>query len=379
MTTEADHPLKEYLSTYNQGRPFKARSHFCHAPFASLNFEQNGNITACCFNRSHVIGRFPESNIQELWNSQKVQELRQAIREVDLSKGCQLCEKQLLSQNYNSMLTKNFDLLEKNGEEAAFLGPRIMEFEISNICNLECIMCNGYFSSSIRKNREYLPPLENPYTDKLIEQIRPFFKNLEWIKFLGGEPFMNPLYYKIWRTLAEENSPAKVVITSNGTVMNSNVRWVLENLKPMMVLSIDSLKKVNYERIRKNARFESTMMNLGIFMQYASKNQKTIDLAVCPMTMNWQEIPEIFDWGTKNSVQVNLNTVLSPNELSIRNLGKSEIEKIIYYYENIRLKTWESFFESPSPWTKIISDNNNNIFNAYVRQIRFWHKQLSGS
>lgn len=367
--------LKTLVKEYNEQRPEKARSHFCHAPFVSLNFEQNGNITACCFNRSHVVGKFPENSIQEIWNSSKIEELRQAIREVDLSKGCQLCHEQLVSKNYTSMLTKNYDKLSINGEEAAKTGPRIMEFEISNLCNLECIMCNGYFSSSIRKNREKLPPMENPYNDSLVEQIRPYLKNLEWIKFLGGEPFMNPLYYKIWRALVEEKSKAKVVITSNGTVMNSNVKWVLETVKPMMVFSIDSFRKENYETIRKNANFEATMKNLDLFIKYAFVNQRTIDIAICPMTNNWQDIPEMFDWGTQKVIQINMNTVVHPEELSIKFLPKEKIKEILDFYKSIKLKTWEDFYNEPNPWTKTISENNNQIFKTYINQIQYWHDE----
>ena len=242
--------FEKIIEEYNATRLPNARNELCHAPFVSMNFDQSGNATACCFNRSFVLGKYPENSVSEIWNSPKTNELRQAIKDHNLDKGCGLCKEQLISKFYHSTLARNYDELKVNGDEAAATGPRILEFELSNICNLECIMCNGHFSNLIRKNREKLPPLENPYDDAFVEQLRPFWKTVEWAKFLGGEPFLNPLYFKIWKQIAEENPKVKVVITTNSTVMTKNVEWVLEHVKPLLVLSIDSMHKQTYEKIR---------------------------------------------------------------------------------------------------------------------------------
>jgi MoaA/NifB/PqqE/SkfB family radical SAM enzyme len=75
--------------------------------------------------------------------------------------------------------------------------PKVMEFELSNECNLECVMCNGSFSSSIRKNREKLPPIISPYNDDFVNELDAFIPHLTDAKFLGGEPFMIEIYLKI--------------------------------------------------------------------------------------------------------------------------------------------------------------------------------------
>jgi MoaA/NifB/PqqE/SkfB family radical SAM enzyme len=79
--------------------------------------------------------------------------------------------------------------------------PRVMEFELSNECNLECVMCNGYFSSSIRKNREKLPASVSPYNDQFVDELDQFIPHLTDAKFLGGEPFMIDIYLKIWERI----------------------------------------------------------------------------------------------------------------------------------------------------------------------------------
>lgn len=54
--------------------------------------------------------------------------------------------------------------------------PRQMEFSVSNTCNLQCVMCNGEWSSSIRSQREGLPPLPKVYDDAFFDGLRDFLE-----------------------------------------------------------------------------------------------------------------------------------------------------------------------------------------------------------
>ena len=364
--------LKKNYAEYNAVRLPKDRSVVCHAPFVSMNFEQSGKVTACCYNRTHVIGNYPENSIDQMWRSSQMEELRSALENLDFSKGCEKCADHLLTKNYYSPLMKNFDKLPVNGREAAKLGPSILEFELSNACNLECIMCNGHFSSSIRRNREKLPALQFPWDQAFVEQLRPYWKNVEWAKFLGGEPFLNPLYFDIWDQIAEENPKVKVVITTNATVLNDKVKRMLERVKPMLVLSIDSMEKKTYESIRVNAKFDDTMAHLQYFLSYARLHERTIDVVVCPMQNNWQDLPAIFKWGVENIVQVSFNTVHYPLELALMNASQDTLLRAVDLYRNSKIPDINDLYKNPSEWAKIVSTNNRNRFTSLIEQIEHW-------
>ena len=182
---------KKLLDSYNKSRSSTNKSLLCHAPFVSLNFEQNGNVTACCYNRTFVLGTYPQNNLEEIWTSKKTNQLREYIKVNDLTHGCELCLHQLESGNFSGMRAKGYDLYAQDKNDSSLeLKPQVFEFELSNTCNLECTMCNGHFSSSIRKNREQLPPKENPYDADFVNQLEAFFLDLKVAKFLGGEPFL---------------------------------------------------------------------------------------------------------------------------------------------------------------------------------------------
>lgn len=76
---------------YDRHRPQRARGPACHAPTNSLYIGIGGMITACCVNRTHLLGRYPEQSLEEAWRGLQRQELERAIGAGDLSKGCQVC------------------------------------------------------------------------------------------------------------------------------------------------------------------------------------------------------------------------------------------------------------------------------------------------
>ena len=100
-------------------------------------------------------------------------------------------------------------------------------FELSNICNLECVMCNGDYSSLIRKNREKRDELAIPYDEKFLLQLEEYIPFLEEVKFYGGEPFLIELYYGIWEKIIRLNPAVRISVQTNATVLNRRVNEVL--------------------------------------------------------------------------------------------------------------------------------------------------------
>lgn len=140
---------RNIIKEYNKTRGFFQRSKLCYAPFNALRFSLSGNIYSCCFNRFNSLGKYPGTSIKEAWTGAKAEQLRQAVSNNCLLPGCHSCYSKITKQNYYSAGARNYDpfkILES--------GPSLMDFEISNLCNLECIMCTGENSSLIRQKRE---------------------------------------------------------------------------------------------------------------------------------------------------------------------------------------------------------------------------------
>ncbi len=245
----------------------KSLDRFCYAPFSNLYFAHEGKVLACCENRDHVLGVYPEKSISEIWNGTAVGELRQYITEKNLGHGCKGCDFDLKSRNFGGVKAKAFDYARMMQPDPRY--PSMMEFELENTCNLECVMCSGLFSSSIRKNREHLPPIPTPYDNEFVQQLEEFIPHLTHANFFGGEPFLVEIYLKIWEKMAQLNPQMNVWVTTNGTILNNRIKQLLERMRLNLTISIDSIEKETYEKIRVNSVFERMMENFKWFLQYA--------------------------------------------------------------------------------------------------------------
>lgn len=338
-------PNREQIKAFNQTRSVRNPAYLCYAPALSLNFDQTGNITACCFNREYVLGSYPQNTIDEIWSGDKIKKLRDSLASNKLEMGCGLCERMIVENNYDSVLINHFDdyvplIKEQNGKPASnrlidsllrsfsrnqqqemITAPLVFEFEISNHCNLECIMCGGKWSSAIRKNREKLPPLRSPYDKEFVNQVKKYLPQLARANFLGGEPFLIGPYYDIWEAIIEVNPKVDVGITSNGTMLSSRARTIIEGLPNCRItLSIDSLSKNSWESIRRNGCFEDLESNIEWLL--ASKKLKSF--SVCPMIQNWKEIPDIMRFCDRNDLDIYFNVVYGPLGGKLAGIHKPE-------------------------------------------------------
>ena len=216
---------QEAIQSYNAQRSQESMTHFCWAPWKSMYVGFRGNVSVCCFNKTHVIGKYPEQPIKEIWFGKKADEIRKSIVNGDFSLGCQGCHELIEAGNYSGLPAKNFDKLPSNKN----LYPSKIDFELSNECNLECVMCRGEFSSAIRKNREKLPPILSVYDDAFILQLEEFIPYLTHSHFLGGEPFLIPICLNIWERMGKLNPAMRISIQTNGTILTERAKYMTKS------------------------------------------------------------------------------------------------------------------------------------------------------
>jgi MoaA/NifB/PqqE/SkfB family radical SAM enzyme len=331
----------QHRSAYDAQRQPLDRGTFCHAPSINLNFDQSGVVTACCYNRKFVLGTYPRDTLQDIWNGEKRKELERYLAQDDLSHGCELCQQQLRAGNIAGMRATYFQ--SKNVPSSPGTPwndtrmPKQMEFELSNVCNLECVMCSGHFSSLIRQNREHLPPLVNPYDDAFVEQLHPFLRYLSKVVFAGGEPFLNRLYYKIWDMMADSPHQPQVALVTNGTILNDKVKDIVRKLRIDIAVSVDSLDPVNYEEIRVNADYGKLRRNLDWFLASARETGAWFGFSICTMTHNWRHVPDLFRFCIQSDIDIFCNTVFWPLKSSLRSLPRAELEAVAEFLRTSEL------------------------------------------
>ncbi len=351
----------ENVNAYNRTRPEVDQFRFCHAPFNNIYFGNRGYVMACCFNKLHVIGRYPQQSIAEIWNGEKANELRKAITFGDFSKGCTGCQALFEHQNFGGIPASVYD---RHSHTHSF--PKRMEFELDNTCNLECVMCTGELSSAIRERRERKPPILSPYDDAFIQQLEQYIPFLETAQFLGGEPFLIPVYFGIWEKISALNPSVKISIQTNGTILNSRVKRLLDELQVSISISIDSLKRDTYKRIRVNGDLERVLENVAYFSDYVKRKQTSLSFSFCPLTENWTEIPDFVAFCNGQHASVFFNTVIYPAEFSLMNANNEQLNEIIVFLQSVSL-----------PQGNAIEQQNYSRYQSLINEIKSYAQKSS--
>jgi len=345
------------IGQYNKTRFCKNTKLLCYAPFSNLYFKINGDVCACCYNRTHLLGKYPQLKIMDIWESDSIKTLRESIEHGDLTKGCYPCVHQWQEGAFSTVLAKNYD---SYSVDKKF--PTGIELELSNTCNLQCIMCSSRFSSSFEN---FDNKGNTIYNQEFVDDLKTIIPHLKKAKFLGGEPFFIPIYYDIWEEFIKLNPDCELIVTTNGTILNNRTRDIIKKGKFNLVVSIDSFHKETYEKIRIHANFDKTMENLHYLIDFCKKNNRYIGIVACFMKQNWEEIPEMIQLCNSMNIPLSFNRVWYPPECSIWNSDVVLMQAII-----------EKYTKASLPYSTFTEKQNKNAFNDLISLVESWKNNL---
>lgn len=344
---------------YNRHRLLGPQKQVCYAPQKSMYFDLEGNVSACCLNKTHLYGNINKQKIAAIWNGDSIKELRTALQKNDLSKGCRDCKMKIENGNFDAVASAYYDLAPLDKKF-----PTILEFELSNQCNLECIMCRPEISSSISSNKFGKNISDCFYGNRFMDQLDEYIPHLVNTRFYGGEPFLIPIYYKIWEKIIRQNPKCAISVQTNATILNEKIKDLLEKGNFVIGVSLDSFSKETYKQIRKNADLETVLRNIAYFSDYAQRHNYVFNISVCPMQQNWRELPEMVLKINELKASVFFNTVWKPEKCSLNSLNSTQLEEII--------QTLSSY---DFPENTEIEKKNKTHFHCFINELKAWNKQ----
>lgn len=302
----------------------------CKAPWNNMYFNTRGDVSPCW----RLVGHGPRyskhlNTITDIWNNESslyngaklgFQNYRNALSNGEFLNKCKDCKADIDRGIWP--LAKAYDEfpINKSGY------PSLLELEVSNKCNLECVMCHPDRSSGLAKKLGL--PLMEPYDDSFRQELKEYIPHLTQIRFNGGEPLLHDMFYDICEDISKLNPDCVIGLTTNGSVMNKNVKKVLKNNRVNPQISNDSLIHERYSKIRVNGKLDKWLENFEIFKKYAHEEETTLVINTNPMRNNWEEMPHFLDFVNENQVCLWFNTVLEPEHCAIWNLPSEELEHI---------------------------------------------------
>lgn len=296
----------------------------CMAPWKCLSVRFNGDITPDCVYTGRN-GNIHENSLKELLQHPNLKHTQDAILKGYLPSECSQCSKKEHVNNHSRRIFFNqvLDHVPRTTETDI----RFLEVNISNKCNLKCVMCSGVNSTAWVKEDFKLHdmgierPINHPdfgyriikedIIDRLFENPE-VFKNLEYVNIKGGEPFMEDSNIKLLNKLLELNlTNVTIDLSTNGTTENKEFEELLKQFKTKIHISLEATGKL-YEYIRggNNYSWEQFLSNLPRFDKF-----DRVIIAGTVMPYNVCHIQGVLDWNKKYEIFFN-NVVTTPEYLN---------------------------------------------------------------
>lgn len=180
--------------------------------------------------------------------------------------------------------------------------PKVCSLEITNMCNIQCLHCYGSYGAP--EKHSYFS-IEQ--ANLILEQLDEI--NIEIVELTGGDVTVNPYFAQIL-VAALNKKFKKVVVLTNGILLNSEIFEIAERYKDKIIFQID-LHSLNDDYLawftgRKNT-LNKIMNNICAL---TSRNVK-VRVVTMATLRNMSEIPHIADWAYQHGViQYAVSTVV---------------------------------------------------------------------
>ncbi|MDR4508719.1 MAG: radical SAM protein [Candidatus Brocadiaceae bacterium] len=163
--------------------------------------------------------------------------------------------------------------------------PRRLVLELTNACNMSCIMC-GRDESNFNNNF---------FDINILGKLESIFAYIEEVTLFGwGEPTIHPEFKTILEFL--DKYPVKKYFVTNGTTLQRIKNYLFDYKVDIMAVSLDGATPETNNRIRRKSNFNQIVSALTSIVQ--QKKEKGvpypyINFVITLMKSNLSELPDM--------------------------------------------------------------------------------------
>jgi MoaA/NifB/PqqE/SkfB family radical SAM enzyme len=266
-------------------KDYKDSDVMCILPWIHMHPWPNGKTMLCCDSPwEEHIGDLRENSLQEVWNSDKMKEVRLKMLNGQKCKQCVRCyEKE--SHGHDSLRVRsNRDWLEPHWDKVAKTNADgslddlhivYLDFRFSNVCNLRCRYCGPELSSNwfqdAVKSEWNITPTEQVIqirndVDNFMEEFEPMLEHIEQIYWAGGEPIIMDEHWAIMNKLVElGKTDIRIFYNTNFTKLKYKKFDILDLWKNFENISIGAsldAEGARGEYQRKGTKWEDIVNNI---------------------------------------------------------------------------------------------------------------------
>jgi radical SAM protein with 4Fe4S-binding SPASM domain len=352
---------------------------FCAAPFKELVIDTDGTMTPCCHYKYPPPRWTSENkfnNFDRYWNIE-LEPLRQDMLNNRHNDGCTYCKqkeaipgqqhlRRFINGKYKTLFTPwelmRTDIDQPAIAEGTFLNDNKIEnveIRFGNYCNLKCIMCGTYASSSIAD--EYIKNKSTYEQHKFfgndlktvrwweepgaLDKLYDVVKDARYIHFTGGEPMMIPEVVDILNRL----DPAHVIKISFNTNMTKCSDKIFETFKKFkwveIYASVEGVEEHN-DYVRYGSKWSVIDSAIQRLREYT--NVKLILMSVLQHTSVFT-VPRLIEYANTNNLELLFSEVYHASGfgeggyLVLDSVAPADIDKFrdyLTHHPNSTLHAW---------------------------------------
>lgn len=332
----------------------------CILPWISVETSPVGTVRPCCMAIDEIVNDNGEkfdlnqTNLETVYKSSYMQQLRQEFREGKKPSTCQRCwDEEDAGRASKRIHTKvrlkewipQIDFDNNNPNQLWFL-----DLKLGNICNLKCRICGSWSSSKwAEEELKYMPELKDKKSHlayKLLkagqwprktktfwDNLRDLVKNVRYFEFTGGEPWLIEEHFDLLRFAVQEGFAKDIEIhyNTNATTWDESFIDIWKNFKRVdIAFSIDNVN-ARFEYERYGAKWDKANEIIDRVMQLQLDNKVfTTQLCFTINTLNVYYLDEILEWAeTKMFGSIHFNMLHGPDEFNIQTIPHDAKQKII--------------------------------------------------
>jgi len=180
----------------------------------------------------------------------------------------------------------------------SIIGPKSIQLEITNACNLCCVMCDRWKWNSILKEE-----LKSDELFSLFDELSNL--GTQHILISGGEPLLRKDFNEIIRYITQKG--IKVTVITNGVFLHEDIATGLIESDATIIISLDASNEITYSKIRgRQGVFPIILNNINTLVTLRDLHQKGyISLHSVIQKYNLNDVIPFFNLGK----QLKVNTV----------------------------------------------------------------------
>jgi MoaA/NifB/PqqE/SkfB family radical SAM enzyme len=317
-------------------------------PWISIETSPIGTARPCCLAREEIVNdhgvKFDlnKDNLETIYHSKYMQDLRKQFRAGEKPATCKLCwdeeaagrvSKRINSRIRLKELYTQVDWANDNPDQLWFL-----DLKLGNICNLKCRICGSWSSSKwAAEELEYMPAgfdkkthtayqwlkqgawPRNPDTN-FWDNLKTLLPNIKYLEFTGGEPWLIEEHFDLLKYAVEQGYSKNIDIHYNTNATQMPDEFDAEIWREFgrvdIAFSIDNVgDRFEYERY--GAKWELANKIID-YVHYSQASMSNITTQLC-FTINVQNVyylDELLAWAdTKPFGSVYFNMMHSPDHM----------------------------------------------------------------